>query len=119
MYGCVQVGVAQQWYDELDTLALSTPESESNIEDETTTSDLRSEDDTVHIDCAVNTSPGTSEVCCIFLSLSSLLSPFLSVCSVIFFFSFLNFMVKKSSPEHRRKSICNFTDIIRIYLMKK
>lgn len=28
-------------------------------------------------------------------------------------------MVKKSSPEHRRKSICNFTDIIRIYLMKK
>ncbi|KAK9206381.1 hypothetical protein WN943_016656 [Citrus x changshan-huyou] len=57
-----KVGVAQQWYDELDTLALSTPESESNIEDETTTSDLRSEDDTVHIDCAVNTSPGTSEV---------------------------------------------------------
>ncbi|ESR56860.1 hypothetical protein CICLE_v10020152mg [Citrus x clementina] len=57
-----KVGVAQLWYDELDTLALSTPESESNIEDETTTSDLRSEDDTVHIDCAVNTSPGTSEV---------------------------------------------------------
>lgn len=80
----MQVGVAQQWYDELDTLALSTPESESNIEDETTTSDLRSEDDTVHIDCAVNTSPGTSEVCCIFLSLSSLPS-YLSALQYFFF----------------------------------
>lgn len=80
----MQVGVAQLWYDELDTLALSTPESESNIEDETTSSDLRSEDDTVHIDCAVNTSPGTSEVCCIFLSLSSLPS-YLSALQYFFF----------------------------------
>ncbi|KAJ4728504.1 NHL repeat-containing protein 2 [Melia azedarach] len=57
-----KVGVAQQWYDELDTLAFSTTESEANIEDDTTASDLMSDDDSVHINCAVNASPGTSEV---------------------------------------------------------
>ncbi|PRQ25561.1 putative transcription factor WD40-like family [Rosa chinensis] len=59
-----KVGAAQQWYDELDNLAfsLSTPESELNVEDDCTTSDIGFQDERVHIDCAVNTSPGTSEV---------------------------------------------------------
>ncbi|XP_062019533.1 uncharacterized protein LOC133736114 isoform X1 [Rosa rugosa] len=59
-----KVGAAQQWYDELDNLAfsLSTPESELNVEDDRTTSDIGFQDARVHIDCAVNTSPGTSEV---------------------------------------------------------
>ena len=58
----MQVGVAQQWYDDLDNLAFSTPESEMIAEDSCTTSDLKSDDTGVHIDCSVNTSPGTSEV---------------------------------------------------------
>ncbi|XP_050206785.1 uncharacterized protein LOC126656295 [Mercurialis annua] len=56
-----KVGVAQQWYDALDNLAFSTPESEMIVE-ETSTSEVKSEDKRVHIHCAVNTSPGTSEV---------------------------------------------------------
>ena len=62
---CLQVGAAQQWYDELDNLAfsLSTPESELNVEDDCPTSDIGFQDAKVHIHCAVNTSPGTSEVC--------------------------------------------------------
>lgn len=61
----LQVGAAQQWYDELDNLAfsLSAPESELNVVDDCTTSDIGFQDAKVHIDCAVNTSPGTSEVC--------------------------------------------------------
>nr|XP_011458192.1 PREDICTED: uncharacterized protein LOC101310290 [Fragaria vesca subsp. vesca] len=59
-----KVGAAQQWYDELDNLAfsLSAPESELNVVDDCTTSDIGFQDAKVHIDCAVNTSPGTSEV---------------------------------------------------------
>ncbi|XP_050381648.1 uncharacterized protein LOC126798668 isoform X2 [Argentina anserina] len=59
-----KVGAAQNWYDELDNLAfsLSTSESELNVEDNSTTSDNGFQDAKVHIDCAVNTSPGTSEV---------------------------------------------------------
>ncbi|XP_050364032.1 uncharacterized protein LOC126782770 isoform X2 [Argentina anserina] len=59
-----KVGAAQKWYDELDNLAfsLSTPESELNVEDNSATSDNGFQDAKVHIDCAVNTSPGTSEV---------------------------------------------------------
>ncbi|GLU07907.1 hypothetical protein SLE2022_248460 [Rubroshorea leprosula] len=57
-----KVGVAQQWYDELDNLAFSTAESELNVEDEDTTSDMKTQDGRIRIDCAVNTSPGTSEV---------------------------------------------------------
>ncbi|GMH25872.1 hypothetical protein Nepgr_027715 [Nepenthes gracilis] len=56
-----KVGVSQQWYDELDNLAFST-EPDISTEEENSTSDRHSEDDSVHIDCAVNTSPGTSEV---------------------------------------------------------
>lgn len=58
----VQVGVAQQWYDDLDNLAFSTNESELTAEDENEILDPRSQEEGVHIGCAVNTSPGTSEV---------------------------------------------------------
>ncbi|KAI8012820.1 hypothetical protein LOK49_LG05G01753 [Camellia lanceoleosa] len=56
-----KVGVAQQWYDELDDLAFSTPEIELSAE-EGNTSDGNSQEEGVCIDCAINTSPGTSEV---------------------------------------------------------
>ncbi|KAI4365745.1 hypothetical protein MLD38_021707 [Melastoma candidum] len=62
-----KVGVAQQWYDELDNLAFTSPELEPESEPE-----VEAEDDAaaerstsngkVRIDCTVNTSPGTSEV---------------------------------------------------------
>ncbi|CAH1436581.1 unnamed protein product [Lactuca virosa] len=51
------VGVAQQWYDELVELASLT----------------QKQDGSVFIDCAVNTSPGTSECFGIFLTRSVLL----------------------------------------------
>ncbi|XP_068323767.1 uncharacterized protein [Pyrus communis] len=59
-----KVGVAQQWYDELDNLALSIsePDPESTVEDESTTREIGFQDGKVHINCVVNTSPGTSEV---------------------------------------------------------
>ncbi|KAM4117249.1 hypothetical protein ACJW30_02G109400 [Castanea mollissima] len=57
-----KVGVAQQWYDELDSLAFSTPETELTVEDDNITKDNKFQDEGVHINCAVNTSPGTSEV---------------------------------------------------------
>ncbi|GMI66387.1 embryo defective 1974 [Hibiscus trionum] len=57
-----KVGVAQQWYDELDNLAFETPESEQLIEDDNATTDTKSQDERIHIDSVVNTSPGTSEV---------------------------------------------------------
>ncbi|XP_010241115.1 PREDICTED: uncharacterized protein LOC104585814 [Nelumbo nucifera] len=58
-----KVGVAQQWFDELDNLAFSEPGSESNIQEETDSSDRNFQDEkVVHIDSAVNISPGTSEV---------------------------------------------------------
>lgn len=59
----MQVGVSQQWYNELDTLASLTPEIELDTEEEGTTSDVKVQEGKVCIDCAVNTSPGTSEVC--------------------------------------------------------
>ncbi|KAL4571917.1 hypothetical protein LXL04_018684 [Taraxacum kok-saghyz] len=55
-----KVGVAQQWYDELDELA-SLTQQEVNGE-EVKTSESKVQDGKVVIDCAVNTSPGTSEV---------------------------------------------------------
>uniref|UniRef100_A0A2P2LJC8 Catalytic n=1 Tax=Rhizophora mucronata TaxID=61149 RepID=A0A2P2LJC8_RHIMU len=56
------VGVAQQWYDELDNLAFSPPEPEISVENDSGTLDVKYQDGGVHIDSAVNTSPGTSEV---------------------------------------------------------
>ncbi|XP_043721954.1 uncharacterized protein LOC122669282 isoform X3 [Telopea speciosissima] len=58
-----KVGVAQQWFDELDNLAFSTPGSELTVHNENKTQDRNFEEaTTVHIDSAVNLSPGTSEV---------------------------------------------------------
>ncbi|XP_052171268.1 uncharacterized protein LOC127787329 isoform X2 [Diospyros lotus] len=55
-----KVGVSQQWYDELDSLAFTTPEVELSTEENT--SDVNDQDEGVCIDCAVQISPGTSEV---------------------------------------------------------
>lgn len=68
----MQIGVAQQWYDELDNLAFSTPETALADEENETTADTSCQDDRIHIHSAVNTSPGTSEVC----SIRFVLSPF-------------------------------------------
>ncbi|KAK7350247.1 hypothetical protein VNO77_08599 [Canavalia gladiata] len=57
-----KVGVAQQWYDELDYLAAPKPESEINAEDYTQDKNSVGEDEKVRISCSVCTSPGTSEV---------------------------------------------------------
>ncbi|KAL9235680.1 hypothetical protein vseg_010421 [Gypsophila vaccaria] len=55
-----KVGVAQKWYDELDTLVIDTEPELSSEENQPPRSDLQ--DGKVHIDCVVKTSPGTSEV---------------------------------------------------------
>ncbi|KAG9446913.1 hypothetical protein H6P81_013041 [Aristolochia fimbriata] len=58
-----KVGVAQQWFDELDSLAFSRDGTESPVDDEERNSLGDSEEEkSIHIDCAVNISPGTSEV---------------------------------------------------------
>lgn len=57
-----KVGVAQQFYDDLDGLASLLTEEELVDEEDDTTSDAQLQDGKVRIDCAVNTSPGTSEV---------------------------------------------------------
>ncbi|XP_054794189.1 uncharacterized protein LOC129299746 [Prosopis cineraria] len=57
-----KVGVAQQWYDELDDLASPKPESEQAVPDDNLNNNLMVEDKKICITCNVNTSPGTSEV---------------------------------------------------------
>lgn len=58
-----KVGVAQKFYDQLDNVVYGAPESEQVIEDDSATTVTISEDGRrTHIDCVVNTSPGTSEV---------------------------------------------------------
>ncbi|CAA7051459.1 unnamed protein product [Microthlaspi erraticum] len=63
-----KVGVSQQWYDELDSLAkeIANPElaeEEEEQEEDINPSEIESEDDgRIHIDCIINTSPGTSEL---------------------------------------------------------
>ncbi|XP_030451615.2 uncharacterized protein LOC115673547 isoform X1 [Syzygium oleosum] len=57
-----KVGVAQKWYNELDELAFTVPESQLIVEDNNDASNMRIDDKNVRIDCAVNTSPGSSEV---------------------------------------------------------
>ena len=70
----VQVGVAQQWYIDLEYLAAPKPELEiteddnldKNIvveEDDNLDKNIVVEDDKIHIKSCVCTSPGTSEVC--------------------------------------------------------
>ena len=58
----MQVGVAQQFYDDLDGLASLLTQEELVDEEDDTTSNEQLQDGKVRIDCAVNTSPGTSEV---------------------------------------------------------
>ncbi|KAJ8534586.1 hypothetical protein K7X08_016314 [Anisodus acutangulus] len=57
-----KVGVAQQWYDEIDHLAFSTPEVEATIEEGTMSRAEEIPEGKVEISCSVNLSPGTSEV---------------------------------------------------------
>ncbi|XP_013638337.1 PREDICTED: uncharacterized protein LOC106343617 [Brassica oleracea var. oleracea] len=61
-----KVGVSQQWYDELDNLAkeIVNPElaEEDEEEQEEDISEISEDDGRIHIDCSVNTSPGTSEL---------------------------------------------------------
>ncbi|CAF1936838.1 uncharacterized protein LOC106407530 [Brassica napus] len=61
-----KVGVSQQWYDELDNLAkeIVNPElaEEDEKEQEEDISEVSEDDGRIHIDCSVNTSPGTSEL---------------------------------------------------------
>ncbi|KAL1211919.1 Protein SUPPRESSOR OF QUENCHING 1 [Cardamine amara subsp. amara] len=62
-----KVGVSQQWYDELDSLAkeIANPEvaEEEEEEDNINPSEIESEEDgRIHINCTVKTSPGTSEL---------------------------------------------------------
>ncbi|KAL3647646.1 hypothetical protein CASFOL_008614 [Castilleja foliolosa] len=57
-----KVGVAQQWYDEIDNLSFLTPEEEtSKEEEESRRQGEEIQDGRVRIGCTVNTSPGTSE----------------------------------------------------------
>lgn len=58
----MQVGVAQQWYDEIDHLAFSTPEIEATLEEGTMSLGEKIPEGKVEISCSVNSSPGTSEV---------------------------------------------------------
>ncbi|MCE0482596.1 hypothetical protein HAX54_041506 [Datura stramonium] len=57
-----KVGVAQQWYDEIDHLAFSTPEIEATIEEGTMSRGEEIPEGKVVISCSINSSPGTSEV---------------------------------------------------------
>ncbi|CAA7396880.1 unnamed protein product [Spirodela intermedia] len=57
------VGAAQKWFDELDNLAFSPAPDGSTMQSQETGAMKNAVDsNSVHIDCAVNTSPGTSEV---------------------------------------------------------
>jgi len=58
------VGVAQQWFDELDNLAFLNSGNESGSQVEEQFIGQRSQDmHKMYFDCAVNISPGTGEVC--------------------------------------------------------
>ncbi|KAL3365248.1 hypothetical protein AABB24_010421 [Solanum stoloniferum] len=57
-----KVGIAQQWYDEIDHLAFSTSEIEATIEEWTMSCGEEIPEGKVEISCSVNSSPGTSEV---------------------------------------------------------
>ncbi|PWA86895.1 NHL domain-containing protein [Artemisia annua] len=57
----IQVGIAQQWYDELDELASLTEQELKAEEDQI--SDAKVQDGKICFDCAADTSPGTSEEC--------------------------------------------------------
>lgn len=73
-----KVGVAQQWYNELDDLAALTPEEKLSTEKEEMVSDGEVQDGKICIKSAINTSPGTCEViisAAIYLKLKILSTP--------------------------------------------
>lgn len=57
-----KVGVAQQWYDELDDLASPKADPESEVTEDDLDLNTAMEDDKIRINSCVGTSPGTSEV---------------------------------------------------------
>ncbi|CAN6462046.1 unnamed protein product [Victoria cruziana] len=57
-----KVGVAQQWYDELDNLAFASADTASEVNEQQVELVYPQEDTSAHIDCCVSTSPGTSEI---------------------------------------------------------
>ncbi|XP_011080183.1 uncharacterized protein LOC105163513 isoform X2 [Sesamum indicum] len=57
-----KVGVAQQWYDEIDNLSFSTPPEESSRQENSRHPGEEVQDGRVRIGATINTSPGTSEV---------------------------------------------------------
>lgn len=64
------MGVAQQWFDELDNLAFSESHTDSGAQVEEQITDHSLHDmRKAHFDCAVNISPGTSEVCLSYVSI--------------------------------------------------
>lgn len=77
----MQVGVSQQWYDELDNLAFSTPDVDLAVENDKIKKEISFQDERIHFRSAVNTSPGTSEVCSLvfLLPLASVCFTFLKV----------------------------------------
>ncbi|KAK9145987.1 hypothetical protein Sjap_005890 [Stephania japonica] len=66
-----KVGVAQQWFDELDNLVFEEPDTETSSKENKFPEMNSQQQRRVHVPCAINISPGTSEVfCSIFLSQS-------------------------------------------------
>ncbi|TQE12463.1 hypothetical protein C1H46_002116 [Malus baccata] len=89
------VGVAQQRYDELDNLALSIsePDTELIVEDDSTTTEIGLQDGKVHINCVVNTSPGTSEV-------------------VVYAMLYLKLKTKQVAEDNQEKYAARIADIL-------
>ncbi|GER55104.1 NHL domain-containing protein [Striga asiatica] len=56
-----KVGIAQQWYDEIDNLSFSMPQEESSTKEEIGRAGEEVQEGKVRIGCTINTSPGTSE----------------------------------------------------------
>ncbi|KAL6968044.1 hypothetical protein U1Q18_033848 [Sarracenia purpurea var. burkii] len=94
-----KVGVSQQWYDELDNLAFSTPEVELRGDDENTC-DGSIQDGGVSIDCAVHLSPGTSEL-------------------IVFAALYLKLKSNQNSCEDKEKKAARIADILNSRRAKK
>ncbi|CAA0833436.1 NHL domain-containing protein [Striga hermonthica] len=56
-----KVGIAQQWYDEIDNLSFSVPQEESSTKEEIGRAGEEVQEGKLRIGCTINTSPGTSE----------------------------------------------------------
>ncbi|KAK9082587.1 hypothetical protein Scep_029058 [Stephania cephalantha] len=57
-----KVGVAQQWFDELDNLVFEEPDTETSGKENKFPEMNSQQQRRVHVPCAINISPGTSEV---------------------------------------------------------